>query len=496
MAWNKKSISVKEYQKRAEQLVQKIHQEVAPFDDVSTAAKAARRKRAETDLEFFCKTYLPHHFDGPFESGHREIVESLKVWNKVLQHRGFRGLGKSTVDGVGYAAQAVLYKLTRYLPFISDTDDQAEMLMLPLKMELEENPRIKADFGEQKGVEWSEDSFVTSGGVKVEASSWRSFKRGRKYMQHRAKIIICDDLESLESVRNKKNIDKREDALLGDILNALDLKAEWQLIVVTNKLGRDDIDNRLLQNKAVLTVSISAEQKNGRAYHPKSFPKKVLNQIRDTIGSVKYNREYLLTIISSEQDDFQEDWFVRIDKPEPTYKFTVMVNDPSVGSTEGHDTKAILVMGLTLDEKHIDVMHADIRRTTISRMIAKSFIIDGTWNPHVYAIEANGFQTLIKPLMESYARDSGAGFGLISKIRQVLNKDNKNVRILRNQSGIENGFYRFVKGSDMDRLINQYLEFDSSITTNEDDGPDAMEMGVRELRRLNGEIGTVTVDYY
>src|SRR5690606_11308936 len=117
-------------------------------------------------------------------------------------------------------------KKTRYLPFISDTSDLAELLLLPLKMELEENPRIKADFGEMKGVEWSEDSFVTSGGVKCEASSWRSFKRGRKFMQHRAKIIICDDLESLESVRNKKNVDKREDALMGDILNALDLKAE------------------------------------------------------------------------------------------------------------------------------------------------------------------------------------------------------------------------------------------------------------------------------
>lgn len=492
----KRNISVKEYLKRAEQLVQKIHQEVAPFDDVSTAAKAARRKRAETDLEFFCKTYLPHHFDGPFESGHREIVESLKVWNKVLQHRGFRGLGKSTVDGVGYAAQAVLYKLTRYLPFISDTDDQAEMLMLPLKMELEENPRIKADFGEQKGVEWSEDSFVTSGGVKVEASSWRSFKRGRKYMQHRAKIIICDDLESLESVRNKKNIDKREDALLGDILNALDLKAEWQLIVVTNKLGRDDIDNRLLQNKAVLSVSISAEQKNGRAAHPKSFPKKVLNQIRDTIGSVKYNREYLLTIISSEQDDFQEDWFVWIDRPEPTYKFTVMVNDPSVGNTEGHDTKAILFLGLTEDSRFIDVFHAYIRRTTISRMVSQSFELDKNFDPHKYVIESNGFQGVLKPLIEARAQLDNHGFSLKSKIKLVNNDIAKNSRIMRLQPGIENGSFRFVKGSDMKRLVDQFLEFDSSITTNEDDGPDAMEMGVRELRRLNGEIGTVTVDYY
>ncbi len=494
---NNRWISDKDYQKQAEELLLRIQQDVKPFMDVSLGAKAERRKRAETDLEYFAKTYLPHHFEGEVESGHRQIAEDLlRVKNKTIQIRGYRGLGKSTWNSVAYALQSILFKRTRYLPVLSDTDDQSVLMLLSIKTELESNPRIEADFGEQRGLEWSEDSFVTKGGVKTEAGSWRSFKRGRKYLQHRAKIIMVVDIESLDSVKNKKNVDKREDALFGDILNALDLKGWWQLIVETNKLARDDIDARLLANKAVHTISISAEQDNGRATHPKSFPKKVLNQIKETIGQVKYAREYLLTIISSEQDDFQEDWFAMIDRPEPSYKYTVMVNDPSVGSTEGHDTKPWLVMGLTHDGKHVDVMHAWVRRTTINQMTRTGFSLFDTYQPHKVVVEGNGFQVLLRDKFQLYALENGKGYGFISSILMMTNKAAKNTRIMRLQAGIENGFFRFVKGSDMDRLKTQFLNFDSSVTNNTDDGPDAMEMGNRAIRRLNGEIQTVSAEVY
>lgn len=493
----KKKLSLKQYQKLAEQLVQRIHQEVPPFEDVSLKAKEERRRKALNDLEYLCRTYLPHHFDSPFEAGHYQICDALStITNKVIQILGFRGVGKSTLTGVGYAMQCVLSQKTRYLPIISDTYDQAELLMLPLKVELEENPRIKADFGDMKGIEWSEDSIITRNGVKIEASSWRSFKRGRRYLQHRPKVIICDDLESLESVKNKRNIDKRDDALFGDIMNALDLKTEWQMVVVCNKLGRDDIATRLEANKAVHTVAIPAELPNKRAAHPKSFPKRILNTIAETIGPVKYAREYLLKIISKETDDFQEEWFVQLERPEKKYKYIVMANDPSVGATEGHDTKAWLVMGLTTDEKHVDVLHAWIRNTTINSMCKQGFELYKKFNPHKASIEGNGFQQLLKPIMQNMAKEYGYGFGFMSSISLMVNNANKNVRIMRLQTGIQNGFYRFVKGSDMQRLINQFLSFDSSETNNEDDGPDTMEMGNRLLRRLNGEIGTVDVEWY
>jgi len=118
------------------------------------------------------------------------------------------------------------------------------------------------------------------------------------------------------------------------------------------------------------------------------------------------------------------------------------------------------------------------------------------WGPHKEVVVCNGFQAVLKEKLRRLTVENKKGFGLMSSLLLLDNKDNKNVRILRLQSGIENGFYRFVKGSDMQRLINQFLAFNSSTTSNEDDGPDAMELGNRALRRLNGEIEQVTVEYY
>lgn len=488
------TITQKEYQKRAEKLLKKIRQEVKPFADDTPAGKKKRRERAKNDLLYLCKTYLPHYFEDDFEAGHEKIAGGLKNWNKVIQIWGFRGLGKTTVVGTGYALQLVLFKLTRYLPIISDTSDQATLIMLPIKAELEENPRIQQDFGDMKGMEWSEDSFITSGNVKVEAFSWRSFKRGRKHMQYRAKVGICDDLESLDSVKNKDQVDRRYNALMGDVINGLDLKNEWQLVVVTNKLARYDLRELLLENSEVLSILVPAEKQNGRAFHPKSFPKKVLNQIKALIGVVRYNREYLGKIISSEDDDFQEEWFEWIDEPQGPYKYIVMANDPARGMKKSNDTKAWVVLGLTADENHVDVIHAWIRRTTIDSMIRMGFKSYSRFNPHKSVIESNGFQVLLKPIINYMAKDEGLGIGFKSSIKLMENKADKNVRIMRLQNGVEHQFFRFVRGSDMQRLVDQFLNFDSSSKNNEDDGPDAMEMAYRQIKRLMGETGTVEVE--
>lgn len=480
-----RQITTKEYQKRAEQLLKQIKREVQPFADVSPEASAERRKRAENDLLYFCETYLPHYFEDPFESGHKEIAEATSVWNKIVQILGFRGLGKTTLVGTGYNLQAILFKKTRFLPVICDTEDQAIMLMLPLKMELEENERIKQDFGAQRGVEWSEEEFVTTGNVKVEAYSWRSFKRGRKHMQYRARIAYLDDIENSESVQKQANVDKRYDHITNEIYNALDLKKDFQLIIATNKLARYDLAKKLSENKAVHTVAIPAEKENNRATHPKSFPKKVLNRIRATVGDVTYNSQYLLKIISSDQDDFQEKW-IRWVQPRFDYKVKAMACDPSVGSTEGHDPKAIITAGMHSDGAQMDAVHAWIRRTTINSMCRQLFELNYKLNPHVVIVESNAFQVLLKDKLIAMAPEMPRGRDLIFKIKQVDNSVNKNTRILRLTSPIENGTLRFVDAGDMDRMISQLLDFKSHKTDNEDDGPDALEMCHRRLMRYAG----------
>jgi len=482
-----KKLTQRQYDKLAEKLVKQVQQEVKPFADDSAEAKAERKRKAREDLLYFCKTYLPHYFNETWESGHKYMAEGIKKWNAITHILGFRGLGKTTLIITGYGLQAILFQLTRFLPVVSDTDDQSELLMLPLKVELENNARIQQDFGDMKGVEWENGNFITRNNVKTEAYSWRQFKRGRKYLQWRAKIALLDDMENLESVKNKANIDKREDAVLGDILNALDLKGDWQIVILTNRLGRDDLSQRLKANKKIHTIEIPAEKSNGHAAHPKSFPKKVLNQIKGVIKNVRYNREYLLKVISTENDAFQEKWITWIKKPAEKYKYIVIANDPSVKATQKNDTKAIPVVGITEDLKHFDVLWSYIKHSTIHNMCRTLFKAEQTYHPHAVVLESNGFQVLLKDTIYLLAKDMKEGFDLITKIIQVENRVNKNVRIMRLQSPIENGVIRFVKDSgDNDRLVNQLLEFKEDRSDNEDDGPDALEMAIRKLKSMCG----------
>lgn len=488
-----RSISQKEYDKRAQALVQKVQDEVTVFDDPSEEAKQKRKHRAEDDLLYFCKTYFPHHFDEDFESGHEEMADSLEIKKKIIQWMGFRGCGKTTLAFIGYGLQSILFKKTHYLPIIADNDDLAELLMMPMKVELENNPRIKHDFGDQKGYPWKQDNLVTSDNVKLEANSWKSFKRGRKHMQYRPNLIIGDDWESLESVKNPANSEKREETLMGDILGALDHKKDWQLLMVTNKLGRQDLSSRLEENDSVHTVKIPAREDgklNGDPVHPETFTDQILEDLLNTMGMVRFSREYLLKIVSSEDDDFQEEWFFWIKKPVDDRLFRVSACDPSVGSTEGHDTKAIITVDLIMAEEipHFDVVHAWIMHCTISKMCKAMFDINTQWQPNEMVIESNGFQELIKDKLKNMAT-TGKEKDLLTKIFQMVNRVNKNTRIMRLQTPIENedNAMRFVENSGhMNRLQNQFLDFRSDRTDNTDDGPDALEMAHRRLRQKAG----------
>lgn len=375
------------------------------------------------------------------------MAESLKEWNKILHWRGFRGTGKTTLGITGYGIYSVLFKKTQYLPILSDTAGQAELLMLPLKVELEANERIRYDFSPQQGAIWSNDELVTRGNVKVEAFSYRSFKRGRKHMQWRPTLVLGDDWENLESVRNPANTDNRQDALLGDVFPALDLEKDWQILMITNKLGRNDLGDRLTANDQIRTVQVPArkdQRLDGEPTHPLSFPDEVLKNILKSIGIVRFSREYLLKIVSDKHDDFQEKWLVWTKKPEEKRKFRVMALDPSVGSTAGHDTKAIVCMDLTQDMQHFDVVDCWIRHDTISNMCRKLFELNQKWDPDEVVIETNGFQELIGEKLKNMALGQPERIDLLTKLCRLVNRVHKNTRIMRLQTPIQNGSLRFV----------------------------------------------------
>jgi len=486
-----KQTTLKQYDELAAQLIARVQSEVKPFPEGqnSEKAKAERIKKSKHDLLYFCDTYLSHHFTNPWEKGHKQIAKTATIWDKILMARGFRGLGKSTLVNTGRALQVIAHKETDFILFLADDDDAAEMNALAVKVELEYNPKLRNDFGNMKGEKWEASEFITAHGVKVLCKSHRSFKRGARFGSIRPGMAFCDDFDTLTNTINQEQIDKRVEFVYGELIPAMHNKP-WQVYFCCNKVARNDTGTQLSSNSETVVVDIPAEdEKTGRPTHPKSFPRAKLDKMKKVLGTVRYNREFKLKIVSGEDDDFQEDWFVMIDKPEPHYKFRISFLDPSVGASRKNDTKAIITLGFT--HKHVDVMHAWIRRTTIDKMCRASFEQYKRFDWHRMGVESNGFQILLKDKFKELGRE----YRFQMPIKMINTSDNKNARIMSLQPGIETGYFRFVRGAgDMQKLIDQFLGFNSQTTKNEDDGPDGMAMAWKLLKQMAGITNEVNAE--
>lgn len=471
-----KRITVREYDRRAEELIKRIRAEAKPFEDDSDEGRRKRRERGEKDFLWFLSTYLPHHFEDGFSKQHRKLARQKDIKNKIVEIMCFRGFGKSTLMIVGYGIWATVYRKWHYMGVISDTEDQASDLMMPVKVELENNPRLQQDFGSLVSHDWAEDAFVTTTGTKWQAFSWQSKIRGRRFMQYRLEVAFVDDLENDKNVRNPNQVKQRLDFVLQTLVPAM--AKVFQIFYLTTRLARYCVAGELEKNPEVVKFILPAEI-DGRATVPEMFPMERLKQLKKLIGSIAYAKEYLLKIISDETRPFQDNWFKKIYRPEEKYKRVAAFIDPSVGQRQSNDYKAIVFVGWT--GKYYDVIYSWVRKTSIDHMIRSAYNRYDELRPHVYGLESNGFQILLKREFQRAAKE----FGMQLPLRPVVQKENKESRILRLSPLVENGLIRFVEGAgDNALLLEQLLDFPDGA---HDDGPDALEGAIRLLERLAGK---------
>ena len=151
-----------------------ITDSVSPFTDDTPAKKAARMERGRHDLLYFCVTYLPHYFPVEFGEFHKEWEELSEMEDEVVLVAAAREHAKSTFWSFAIPIRNIVYELKKFQLLISDTNDQAVGFTLPIRLELEDNPRLRHDFGDLRGGTWKTGDFVTSTGIKTLARAKRS----------------------------------------------------------------------------------------------------------------------------------------------------------------------------------------------------------------------------------------------------------------------------------------------------------------------------------
>ena len=487
----RRKLTPREFERKAAQILLRMQGLAKPFADDSPAARKKRRDQGLKDHFWFLRTYLPHYFNKPFGMHHREQLEMLETRGKSLMADAEpREHGKSAVCSFGYEIHQACYQLRHYMIIISDTEELAGEFIQWMKLEFEENPRIRQDFGDLVTAGyWTDTDIVVGGKVRIRGVGHGQRIRGTRFMQHRPDLIDVDDFENDINVKNKKLVKEGLKWLLSAAYGSLDRNGT--MLMTGTILARVSVLGLLIKHindraeafvqkygvrnmRAVVHSIITPE---GEPLWPENFTLEEIDRIRDTVGSVIFAAEYMNAPI----DDgvIKEEW-IRYVPPEdlagrPLAHFSG--SDPSARHGENNDYKSIIVVARDQETKLLTVTHAFIRRCSIGEMDQAFINRYREFKMLGCGFETNGFQMVVKEDLDKRCQAEG----LYPPIVSVEHRTDKLLRMGRLGPLIERGALRFIKGhSDQDLLVEQLLALGGN---EKDDGPDALEMAVAMAER-------------
>lgn len=203
----------------------------------------ARRK----PLHQFARRFLSRYLTTAMSPFHYDFCDAL---DKMVTARGSRGAyiaprdsGKSFWNQSYVLREAVLER-EPYILLLSDSGDQAEKLLEPVREELETNPDILRFFPRSKIVEARRSRFVLASGVVIEGLGTGARIRGRRNRASRPTLILIDDPQGETDVISSAERQHAWDWLTRAVIPA-GIEGHTNYLCVGTALHRDAIAVRL-----------------------------------------------------------------------------------------------------------------------------------------------------------------------------------------------------------------------------------------------------------
>lgn len=467
-----------------------IEESVSPFEDDSPEKQKERVDRARWDKLFFMSTYLPHYFFGEFGDFHGEWGDLGDLKNECALVAAPREHAKSTFFTFGDPIHDICYGLRHFIIIVSDTNDQATGFTLPIRLELEDNPRIRHDFGDFIGKPWAKNDFTTSNGVRVLARGRGEKVRGLKNRQYRPDKAIADDFENDTNVKNPKLVKDGKDWLLKAVIGSLGDGYCFLMVgnifhpksVLSQLMAEKDDEGGPLYISRIYQAILDEGKPEERPLWPSVWPLDRLYAKRRTMGSRIFNEE-MMNRTGAEDSPFQEGWFKyyeRIAIVLPELLVATFV-DPSAKSGQANDFKAIVTVGLHRSTMQFQCLHAWIRHASVGEMFRAAYAQFDSYGGRI-GIEENMLKDFLHEAIYNYAKEAGR----FLPWEAVHHSTNKEGRIIGTLSYlIEHEKLLFERGQSDQNLLIEQLIFILNANIH-DDGPDALEGAVSMLQVKRG----------
>jgi hypothetical protein len=319
----------------------------AIVDDTESHAERTKRvARLEADPEAWFAYYFSAYVKCPPAPFHKRATKRIlgnKRWYEVRAWA--RELAKSTRSMFEILYLATTGKVRNVL-LISNSQDNAERLLLPFMLELESNQRLINDYGQQAKLgSWEVGEFTTVLGCSFRALGAGQSPRGTRNKSFRPDFILIDDIDTDEECRNPDRINNKWKWIEKALFPTVSVSGSYRILFNGNIIAKDSTITRAIE-KAKHTDIVNIRDKHGKSTWAEKNSEEDIDALLSIISTAAAQGEYFNNPLS-EGDVFKELVYGKV-PPLSKFRFLVAYGDPAPSNSTNSkgSFKALFLVGL------------------------------------------------------------------------------------------------------------------------------------------------------
>ena len=384
-------------------------QKKSSLDSLFEKLLVNRRLRTEVvtkDFEWFLPIYFHKRLEFPTAPFQTEIIKLLRdSLAKLIVVTAFRGSAKTTIVAVAYALWSVFgVQQKKHVLLVAQTEIKARRLLMNIRRQLETNSLLRRDLGpiDEEKDQWGATAIVIRKlNAKIAVASVGQSVRGILHDEHRPDLVICDDVEDIDSVQTQEGRDKLRNWFTGELLPIGDKCTRF--VIIGNMLHDDSLMKRLQHE-------IESGERDGefRKYPffdedenplwPGKYPtpESVEEEMRKLNDPIAGAREYLLIILPRDEQLIRQEWLRYYDTLPEGSSYCITGIDLAISKAEHADFTAMVsaqVYG-SRDTLQIYILPNIVnKKLTFLEMVEQAKLISDSLGKSKLCIEDVGYQS-------------------------------------------------------------------------------------------------------
>jgi len=322
----------------------------------------------------------------------------------------------------GCLAFMAAHRLRKFIVLVEKSFTEASEVLAAIRSEFAENPAIRQVYGrlvakDEKGrdPEKARDAMgdILIGGTRLRAKGFNTPVRGMKSGQYRPDLIILDDVESDEHVRQEEQRRKYMESFTQGVIPAVDIGGSVK--VFGTILHMDSLLKNLIdRHGGTIRPAFDRKDPEGTLLWPERWTLARLMEKRsqmenEGLGESRWAQEYLCEIMDDASRVFAWEWLGKTFKEEEIAtkaRNRYAMFDVADAKVDGRDYTALTVVDWDADNNWY-VVHAKQRRVDILELVDWVFETWGAWKPSKIGVEKNAFEYQVRPLLRERSAERG-----------------------------------------------------------------------------------------